>query len=73
MIDVEQRAMVGVEVRTYLGMDARRALALVAKVEVLSVHGVHICRRSAKVAQIAFEIRELSDDFHFFDDAFLAA
>ena len=73
MVDVEQGRVVGVEILAHLRMDARRALALVAKVEVLSVHGIHVCRRSAKVAQISFEIRKLSDGFHFFDDAFLAA
>ena len=43
MVDVEQGSVVGVEILADVGMDARRTFALVAKVEILAVHGVHIC------------------------------
>ena len=48
-VDVEQGGVVGVEIGADLGMDARGALALVAEVEVLAVHGVHVGRWAAEV------------------------
>ena len=48
-IDVEQSRMVGVEIGANLGMDARGAFALVAKVEFLPMHGIHIGRRTSEV------------------------
>ncbi len=47
MVDVEQGGMVGVEVGAHLRIDARGAFALVAEVEVLAVHGVHVGGRTA--------------------------
>ena len=73
MVDVEELGVVGVEVGAYLGMDARRTFTLVAKVEVLTVHGIHIGRRSTQVAEIAFEVGQLGDGPDFAKDALLAA
>ena len=49
MVDIEQGRVVGVEILAYVGMDAGRTFALVAKVKILAVHGVHVGRRTAKV------------------------
>ena len=65
--------MVAVEIRTNLRMDARWAFALMTKVELLSMHRIHIGRRSSEVAQIPFEVGHLGDGFHFFKNALLAA
>ena len=73
MIDVEQLGVVGVEVLANLRMDARGTFALVAKVEVLAVHGVHVGGGSTKVAEVAFEIRQLGDGLDFAKDALFAA
>ena len=73
VIDVEQRAMVGVQVGAYLGVDARGALALAAFVRVIALHGIHIGTRSSKVGEIALEVGHLGDGLHFFQDAFLAS
>ena len=73
MVDVEQGGVVGVEVLADVRMDARGAFALVANVEVFAVHGVHICRWTAQVAEIALEVGELCDGLDLFENAFLAA
>ena len=73
MIDVEELGVVGVEVLAHVGMDARGTFALVAKVEVFAVHGVHIGGGASEVTQIAFEVGQLGDGFDFLEDAFLAA
>ena len=65
--------MVGVEVFADVGMDAGGAFALVAEVEVLAVHGVHVGRGTTQVAEVAFEIGELGDGLDLTKDAFLAA
>ena len=53
--------MVGVQVRTNLRIDARGTLALLAGIEVAPMHAVHVGRRTAKVAEIAFESIHLYD------------
>ena len=59
-IHLKQLRVIGVEIGAYLRMNATRALALFACLMVASVHTVHICRRTAKIAEIAFESRHLS-------------
>ena len=73
MIDVEQSGVVGVEVLANLRMDARGTFALVAKIEVLAMHGIHVGRGSTEVAEVALEIRQLGDGFDFAEDALFAA
>ena len=65
-VDIDQARVVGVEVRTYLRMDAAGALTAFAGVDIASVHAVHVGRRTAEVAEIAFEIRHLDDLLHLF-------
>ena len=72
VVDVEQRAVVGIQVGTHLGMDARRPLALLAQVEVGALHAVHVGAGSAQVAQVALEVGQLHDGLHFAQDALLA-
>ena len=47
VVDVEQGGMVRIEVRTNLRVDARRTLALLARLQVVAVHAVHIGGRTA--------------------------
>ena len=49
MINIQQRAMIGIQVRTYLRMDTRRAFAPAAHTFVTSVHAIHVCRRSSQI------------------------
>lgn len=72
MVDIEQGRMVGVEILAYVGMDAGGTFALVAKVKVLAMHGVHIGRRTSEVTQIALEVGQLRDGFDFLENALLA-
>ena len=72
-VDIDQARVVGVEVRTYLRMDAAGALTAFAGVDIASVHAVHVGRRTAEVAEIAFEIRHLDDLLHLFQYALLGA
>lgn len=69
MINVEQLAVVGIKVGADLRMDATGSLAAFAGVEVTAVHAVHVGRRPAKVAEIAFEAWQLHDLLHFAQDA----
>ena len=64
VVDVEQRAVVGVQVGTHLGMDARGPLALLAQVEVGALHAVHVGAGAAQVAQVALEVGQLHDGLH---------
>ena len=73
MVDVEQGRVICVEVLAHAWMNAGRAFALVADVKVLAMHGVHVGRRTSKVAQITFEVGQLGDGLDFAEDAFLAA
>ena len=73
MVNVQQGGVVCVEILADFRMNARGTLALVAKVEVLAVHGVHVGRGSAEVTQIALEIGQLADGLDLAQDAFLAA
>lgn len=57
VIDVEQRAVVGVEILARDGMETRRTETAGADAAVDAAHAVHIRRRAAKVADIALEIR----------------
>ena len=72
VVDVEQRAVVGVQVGAHLGMDARRPLALLAQVEVGALHAIHVGTGAAQVAQVALEVGQLHDGLHFAQDALLA-
>ena len=72
-IDVEQSTMVSVQIPAHIRMNARRAFALVADVEVLAMHGIHVGTRSSQITQIPLEIRHLNDGIHFFQNTFLAA
>ena len=65
--------MVDVEVLTDVRMDAGGTFALMTKVEVLTVHGIDVGRRTAKVAQITLEVRQLGDGLDLLQNALLAA
>ena len=73
MVYVEQLRMVGVEVWAHFRIDARRTLAFVSYVCVFPVHGIHVGRWTAKITQISFEVGQLRDGLHFFNDAFFAS
>lgn len=73
MVDVEELGVVGVEVAADVGIDAGGTFALVAKVEVAAVHGIHVGRGSAEVAEVAFEVGQLGDGLDFAEDAFFAS
>jgi hypothetical protein len=51
--------VVCVKIATNRGVDARRALAALTETLVLATHHIHIGRRTAEVAEIAFEVRHL--------------
>ena len=73
MIDVQQWSVVCIQIRAYLGMNARRAFAPAAQIFVFSSHGIHVGRRTSKVAQISLEIRHFSYSFYLLQDTFLAS
>ena len=56
MVYVEQFAVVGIQVRTHLRVYARRTLAFFACRFVIARHAVHVCRGTADIAEIAFEV-----------------
>ena len=66
MVDIEQLGVVGIEVGAYLRMDTAGALALLAGIEVATVHTVHVGRRTSEIAEIAFEVRHLDNLLHLF-------
>ena len=72
-IHLKQLGVIGIEIRAYRGMDATRTLTFLACLMVASMHTVHICRRTAKVAEIAFESRHFCHLFHLAQYAFLGA
>ena len=65
--------MVGIEIGAYLGIETGGAEALLANLHILSMHLVHIGTRSAKVANISFEVRHLRYLLRLFNDRFLAS
>ena len=73
MVDVEKLGVIGVEILADVGVDAGGTFALVAKVEVLAMHGIHIGRGTSEVTEVSFEVRELGDGLDFAEDAFFAA
>ena len=73
MVDVKQGSVVGVEILADVGMDARGTFALVAKVQVLAVHGIHICRWTTQITEITFEVGHLCDGLDLFENTLLAA
>ena len=73
MINVEQRAMVGVQVGADARVDARGTFALLAQFEVRALHAVHVGTWAAQVAQITFEVGQFHDGFYFAQNAFLAS
>ena len=72
-IHLKQFRVIGVEIGAYLRMNATRALAFLACLMIASVHAVHICRRTAKIAEIAFESRHLSHLLYLAQYALLGA
>ena len=66
MIDIQQFLMVGVEVGANLRMDTTGTLALLAGIEILAMHAVHIGRGSSQIGEITFEIRHLYHLLHLF-------
>ena len=72
-VEVEQGLVVGVQVGADGRVDARGAAALLAEVEVASVHAVHVGAGASQVAQVAFEVGHLGDGLHLLQDAFAAA
>ena len=70
-VDIKQSRMVGVKVRANLRIDTRRTLALGTSLKITSVHSIHICRRTAKVREIALEIRKFHDLLHLLHDTLL--
>lgn len=73
VVYVEQPGMVGIEIRARLGVKARRPHAFLAYREVVSMHAVHVGRRAAKVADIAFEVVHTGHLTHLLEYGFLAA
>ena len=73
MIDIEQSTVVGIEVLTNLRIDARGPFAMLAGFLVASAHAIHVCRRTAKIAQIALEARHSHHFLHLPKDALLTS
>ena len=59
MVDIQQGRVVGVQIRTDLRMDAGRTLAFLTGKEVTTMHAVHVGRRTAQIAEVAFEVIHL--------------
>ena len=72
-VDVEEFRVVGVEVRTDLRMDAAGTAAFLAGVLIAARHAVHVCRGSAEVGEVAFEVGHLDDLLHLAEDALFRA
>lgn len=72
-IDVKELGVVGVEILADVWMDAGRTFALMAKVKVLAMHGIHIGRRTTQVTQVPLEVWQLCDGFNLLQNAFLTA
>jgi hypothetical protein len=72
-IDVKELGVVGVEILADVWMDAGRTFALMAKVKVLAMHGIHIGRRTTQVTQVPLEVGQLCDGFNLLQNAFLTA
>lgn len=73
MINVEQLAVVGIKVGADLRMDATGSLAAFAGVEVTAVHAVHVGRRPAQVAEVAFEVGHRGNQLNLVEYAFFGA
>ena len=58
-VEFHEAGVVAVKVGAALGEQAAAALALVAKVRILPVHAVHVCRRSAHVGNVSCKIRKI--------------
>ena len=65
--------MVAVQVGAYLRMYARGAAALLAGLQVLALHHVHVCAGASQVAQVSAEVRHLRYLFHLAQDALFGA
>ena len=59
MVNIQQGRVVGVQIRTDLRMDAGRTLAFLTGKEVATMHAVHVGRRTAQIAEVAFEVVHL--------------
>ena len=71
-VQFQQGGMVGIQIGTDGWRNARGFLAMGTDRPVFSLHTVHIGRRTAQIAQIAFEAGHLSDLLHFAQDGGLA-
>ena len=65
--------MVSIEVGTHLWVDTTGSLTLLADVQVVAVHAIHVGRWSTQIGQITLEVVHLHDLLHLVDDALFRA
>ena len=72
-VEVEQRPVVADEIAAHGGMDAAVAAASAAELPVFASHAVHVCRRSAQVADDTVEAVGARQEPHLVEDGAFAA